>query len=188
MKLDLLKASLEAAPLMRRGEYAYFIHQLTDSIPPIEPRLLAEVCEAIKERADLDVDYIVTMEAMGIHVSAVLSQITGLPFNIIRKRQYGLPGEIELNQRTGYGGSKMYLNSVRRGDVVAIVDAVVSTGGTLIATIEALRAGGAVIKDAVCVIERGGGVEAVRKATGFKVKTLAKIDVGERVTVTGTLD
>lgn len=183
-----MKASLEAAPVMRRGEYVYFIHQLTDSIPPIDPRLLAEVCEAIEDCTDLDVDYIVTMEAMGIHISAVLSQRTHLPFNIIRKRMYGLPGEVELQQRTGYGGSKMYLNSVERGDVVTVVDAVISTGGTLIATIEALRVAGAVVKDVVCVIERGDGVEAVRKATGFKVKTLARIDVGEKVRVTGTLD
>jgi adenine phosphoribosyltransferase len=188
MTLELLKKSLEDAKVMERGSYRYFIHPLTDSIPPIQPALLREVCEAIGSHADLDVDYIVTLEAMGIHVSAVLSQMTGLPFNIVRKRPYGLPGEIVLDQSTGYSRGSMYLNSVRKGDVVAIVDAVISTGGSLVATIGALQKAGAVIKDIVCVIERGDGVRKVREATGFTVKTLATVEVGEKVRVLRMMD
>jgi adenine phosphoribosyltransferase len=183
MTLKLLTESLLAAKVMRRGEYRYFIHPLTDSIPPIEPALLREVCEEIAGRADLDVDYIVTMEAMGIQLCAVLSQMKGLPFNIIRKRPYGLPGEIVLDQSTGYSKGSMYLNSVRRGDVITIVDAVISTGGTVIAAVGALERAGAIVKDIVCVIERGDGAERVRQATGFRVKTLAKIEVGDSVRI-----
>jgi adenine phosphoribosyltransferase len=188
MTLELLRESLLSAPVMERGQYRYFIHPLTDSIPPLQPELVKEVCSAIKRNADLDVDYMVTMEAMGIHICAVLSQMTGIPMNIIRKRQYGLPGELVIDQNTGYSKSAMYLNSVKRGDVVTIVDAVISTGGTLTATIGALQRGGAIIKDIVCVIERGDGVGAVYEATGFKVKTLAKIEVDDKVRITRTID
>ena len=188
MKLRLLNESMEKAPVMKRGPYSYFIHPLTDSIPPLRPELVREVCESIKEHARLDVDYIVTLEAMGIHISAVLSQMTGLPINIIRKRQYGLPGEIVMDQSTGYSKGAMYLNGVRKGDRVMIVDAVISTGGTLIAAIRALKNAGAMVEDVICVIERGDGVEKVRQSTGYKVKTLIKIDVTERVKVLGTID
>jgi adenine phosphoribosyltransferase len=188
MKLKHLKESLENAPVMKRGQYTYFIHPLTDSIPPIQPELLKEVCDAIKEKSKLDVDYIVTLEAMGIHISAILSQMTGLPFNIIRKRQYGLPGEIIMDQTTGYSKGNMYLNSVKRGDVVTIVDAVISTGGTLTATIKALQNAGAIIEDIICVIERGNGVAEVEKATGFRVKTLVKIEVAEKVRIVKMID
>jgi adenine phosphoribosyltransferase len=125
---------------------------------------------------------------MGIHIAAVLSQLTGLPFNIIRKRPYGLPGEVVLNQSTGYSRGNMYLNSVKKGDVVTIVDAVISTGGTLTAVINGLRKAGAIIKDIVCVIERGEGVREVEKATGFKVKTLVMIDVNNKVRILETID
>ena len=179
MKLDLLVESLRKAPVIERGKYRYFIHPLTDSIPPLEPELLKEVCDAIVEAADLDVNYIVTMEAMGIHIGALTSQMTGLPLNIIRKRQYGMPGEMVLNQTTGYSKGSMYLNNVKKGDVVTIIDAVISTGGTLIATINALKSGGALIKDIVCVIERGDGVSEVKDATGFEAKTLVKIEVDD---------
>jgi len=188
MKLELLVESLRKAPVIERGEYSYFIHPLTDSIPPLRPELLKEVCTAIVEAADFDVNYIVTMEAMGIHIGALTSQMTGLPLNIIRKRRYGMPGEIVLNQTTGYSRGSMYLNNVKKGDVVTIIDAVISTGGTLIATINALKMAGALIKDVVCVIERGDGAMAVEEATGFQVKTLVKIDiVDNRVKILKTL-
>ncbi|MBU0761400.1 MAG: purine phosphoribosyltransferase family protein [Candidatus Altiarchaeota archaeon] len=183
MKLELLRKSMEDAPTIQRGKYRYFIHPLTDSIPPITAQLMREVCEAITEIADLDADYILTMEAMGIHISAVLSQMTGVPVNIIRKRKYGVEGEIEIAQETGYSQTKMYLNNVRKGDVVTIVDAVISTGGTLTATLSALTEKGAIVKDIICVIERGEGVENVRKKTGYDIKTLVKIAVDERVQI-----
>lgn len=177
--LLLLEESLRKALVVRRGEYNYFIHPLTDTIPPLEPNLLSEICDGILKEAATDVDVIVTMEAMGIHIAAVLSQKTGIPFNVIRKRQYWLPGEIMLDQQTGYGKAKMYINGIKKGDRVLLVDAVVSTGGTLIAAIGGLRKAGAVIKDVVCVIEKGDGRRVVAKSTGVEVKTLARIEVSE---------
>lgn len=188
MSLNLLIESLRTAPVIRRGQYQYFIHPLTDSIPPLAPELVREVCESILEHSNLDSDYILTMEAMGIHISAVLSQMTGLPVNIIRKRGYGLPGEIVLDQSTGYSRGAMYLNNVEKGDRITIVDAVISTGGTMKAAILALQGAGAAVKDAICVIERGEGVEEVANATGIRVKTLAKILVSQKVDIVKTID
>ncbi|MFH0860298.1 MAG: hypoxanthine/guanine phosphoribosyltransferase [Candidatus Altiarchaeota archaeon] len=181
--LEMLKKSLEEAPVMKRGEYSYFIHPLTDAIPRIQPELLDEVAEAIIENSEMDVDTILTMEAMGIHIAAAISLKTGLPFNIIRKREYGLPGEVVLDQSTGYSKGKMYINDIRKGDKVTIVDAVISTGGTLNAVIKGLERIGAEIKDIICVIERGDGVKKVMKETGYKVKTLVKIEVDGNVKI-----
>ena len=188
MSLERLKKSLEKAKVMRRGKYKYFIHPLTDSIPPIEPALLKQVCEKIIQVADLDSDYILTMEAMGIHVSTLTGYLADLPVNIIRKRPYGLEGEVQLKQETGYGRSKMYLNNVEKGDIVTVIDAVISTGSTLTATLDALVEKGAIVKDVICVIERGGGVKKVAENTGFHVKTLAKIEVGEKVKILSLID
>ncbi len=173
----LLEKSLLEAPVIRRGEYEYFIHPLTDAIPALRPELLLEVCDRIVEVANSGAEKIFTMEAMGIHIAAVLSQKTGLPMNIVRKREYGLPGEIILDQSTGYSKGKMYINAVESGEKILIVDAVISTGGTLIAVINALKKKGVEVTDVACVIERGDGVGKVFKETGVRVKTLVKIDV-----------
>lgn len=182
-KLPLLVESLLNSQVVRRGEYSYFIHPLTDTIPPIEPELLDEICSALSSIVNTDADVIVTMEAMGIHVAAVLSQKTGLPFNVVRKRQYWLPGEVVLDQETGYSKGRMFINGIKRGDRVLLVDAVISTGGTLVAVLKGLKTIGARVVDVACVIERGEGARVVREQTGFYVKTLVKIDVDSRVRI-----
>lgn len=175
----MLRETLAKSLVVRRGEYDYFIHPLTDTIPPLRPELLDEICEAIIEIADTRVDVIVTMEAMGIHLAALLSQKTKVPFNIVRKKQYWLPGEVVLDQETGYSKGRMFINGIKKGDKILLVDAVVSTGGTLVAVVNGLKKIGAEIRDIVCVIEKGDGRRVVKKKTGYDVKTLVKIEISE---------
>ena len=177
--LEILKRSLYDAPVFKRGDYNYFIHPITDGVPETRHELIREVVCHIIRIADLDVDKIVTVEAMGIPIGGALSLVTDIPLVIIRKKMYGLPGEIEVSQVTGYSKSKIYLNGIKKGDRVIFVDDVVSTGGTAIAVMKALEAAGAVIKDAVVVIERGDGAERVR-SLGYPLKTMVRVDVDEK--------
>ena len=102
------------APVFKRGEYDYFIHPITDGVPEIRPDLIREVTANIVRIANLDVDKIVTVEAMGIPIGIVLSILCDIPLVIIRKRKYGLPNEVEISQVTGYSRSQLYLNGINR--------------------------------------------------------------------------
>jgi adenine phosphoribosyltransferase len=177
--LERLKKSLFEAPVFKRGEYNYFIHPITDGVPEIKPDLIREVASHIVRIADLDVDKIVTIEAMGIPIGIALSQITDIPLVIVRKRKYGLPGEIEIGQVTGYSKSQLFLNGVKQGDRVTVVDDVVSTGGTLLATLGGLKAAGAQVKDVIVVVQRGEGAEKLRRQ-GYNIKTMVKVDVNDK--------
>lgn len=178
MALEKLRESLRESPVIKRGEYNYFINPLTDGIPRLEADILKDVTDEIKKVVDLgDIDLIVTIESMGIHIAAALSLASGLPVNMVRKKQYWLPGEVVLDQSTGYSKGKLYVNDVPKGTRVIVVDAIVSTGGTLVAVLNGLKKVGAVVKDVVCVLERGDGVNRVKEETGFDVKTLVKVDV-----------
>ncbi|OPY50109.1 MAG: Hypoxanthine/guanine phosphoribosyltransferase [Methanosaeta sp. PtaU1.Bin060] len=177
--LERLKKSLLDAPVFRRGEYNYFIHPITDGVPEIRPELIREVVGHIIRIANLDVDKIVTVEAMGIPIGVALSIITDIPLVIIRKRKYGLPGEIEVAQVTGYSKSQLFLNGIEKGDRVIVVDDVISTGGTLLATLESLKVAGASVQDVVAVIRRGDGVTRLR-SKGYQIKTMVEVDVGEK--------
>ena len=176
--LERLKKSLLEAPVFKRGDYNYFIHPITDGVPEIRPELIREVVGHIVRIADLDVDKIVTVEAMGIPIGIALSIITDIPLVIIRKRKYGLPGEIEVSQVTGYSRSQLYLNGIEKGDRVIVVDDVISTGGTLLATLQSLKVAGAVVKDVVVVIQRGDGAERLREK-GYEVRTMVQAEVDE---------
>lgn len=171
--------SLVNAPIIKRGEYNYFIHPISDGVPSIEPCLLEEIADHIREIADTNVDFILTIEAMGIPVGSVLSLKTGLPLSIVRKRPYFLEGEVELSQSTGYSKGSLYINGLKKGDRVLIVDDVISTGGTLSVLIKALQNMGVEISDVVAVIGRGVGTDKLEEL-GVKPKILVSIEVGEK--------
>ncbi|MFO7619510.1 MAG: hypoxanthine/guanine phosphoribosyltransferase [Thermoplasmata archaeon] len=175
--LELLKSSLENAPVIKFQDYDYFVFSIADGIPSIEPELLNEVIDAITERIDGNYDRIVTAEAMGIHLAAGLSLKIGKPFTIIRKRRYGLPDESEFEQVTGYSSRKMYINGLKRGDRVLLIDDLISTGGTLIGILRALDQIGVEVADVVIVIDKGNGKAKVEEKFGIKIKTLVSIDI-----------
>ena len=177
--LERLKKSLLEAPVFKRGEYNYFIHPITDGVPEVRPELIREVTGHIVRIADLDADKIVTVEAMGIPIGTALSNICDIPMVIVRKRKYGLPGEIEVSQVTGYSKSQLFLNGINKGDRVVVVDDVISTGGTLLAVLKSLKIAGAIVKDIVVVIRRGDGVARLREE-GYEVKTMVDVEVDEK--------
>jgi adenine phosphoribosyltransferase len=176
--LELLVESLETCPMVKRGKYNYFIHPITDGVPIVEPALLREVCSAMLKMLDLDhVDKIVTVEAMGLHIGAVLSTITDIPMTVMRKRVYNLPHEVPVHQTTGYSKGELYLNGVYKGDRVVIIDDVVSTGGTMRALLQALEIAGADVVDVCIAIQRG------TPDIGRPYKALVQVEVDDKVHV-----
>lgn len=176
----LLRRSLVEAPIVDFAGYQYFVHPLTDGIPAIDPALLAEMVDEILGRVDLrGVDRIVTVEAMGIPLSTALSLRTGLPVTVIRKRRYGLPGEQEIGQRTGYAKGTLYMNGLARGQRILFVDDVISTGGTLAPLLRAFREAGIHVADIVVAIEKGEGRAHVERDFGVRIQTLQRMAVRE---------
>ena len=187
--LDEVKKSLEASPIVKKGEYNYFVNPISDGVPAMEPKMLRELALSVHKHADLDIDKIVAVEAMGIHLATALSLTTDIPFVVIRKRQYGLEGESEVYQKTGYGSSNLYINDLHPGEKILLIDDVVSTGGTLIALIDTLKDLGLDIKSIVAVIEKGEGKKIVEKETGMDVLSIVKLDVVDgKVVIESTIE
>ncbi len=183
--MDRLQESLREAPIIEKNGYHYFVHPISDGVPMLKPELLREIVIKIIRKAKLeDVDKIVTPAAMGIHISTAVSLMTDIPLVVVRKRQYGLDGEVSLSQVTGYSESEMYVNDVYDGDRVLLLDDVLSTGGTLEALTGALEDIGADVVDAVAVIKKVGGENKI-EGSEYDVKTLINVDVidGEVVVV-----
>ncbi|MFB6310749.1 MAG: hypoxanthine/guanine phosphoribosyltransferase [Salinirussus sp.] len=175
--MERLATSLREAPIVRKGEYHYFVHPITDGVPPLEPALLREVAVGIIKRADLtDIDVIVAPEAMGIHLSTAVSLMTDLPLVVARKRSYGLDGEVSVAQITGYSEATLYLNEIDAGDRVLILDDVYSTGGTLAALTDALDQIGAEIADVIVAIRKVGGEKAL-DGSPYEPTSLIDVDV-----------
>lgn len=188
--MDQLADSLRSAPVVEKDGYHYFVHPISDGVPMLRPELLREIVIKIVRKADLtEVDKIVTPAAMGIHISTAVSLMTDIPLVVVRKRKYGLDGEVSLSKATGYSESEMFVNDVYDGDRVLVLDDVLSTGGTLAALTSALEEIGAEITDLVCVIKKEDGPNELA-AAGYEAKTLINVTVedGDVVVVDATGD
>ncbi len=91
----------------------------------------------------------------------------GIPFLIVRKatKDYGTEGRIE--------------GVYEAGERVLVVEDVVTTGGALIAAIEALRAADLVVETALCVLDREEGGNEALAALGVRLEPLfRRADLG----------
>jgi adenine phosphoribosyltransferase len=172
-----LKRSLEKAEIIRIGQYHYFIHPISDGIPELEPDLLEKVANVAAGLIDPRCDRILTVEALGIPIATAISLRMRKPMTIVRKKRYGLPGEVSVQSSTGYATHTLYLNGVKRGEKVAFVDDVLSTGGTITAVARAVKLAGAKFCDAIVVIEKGGNRARVEKELGMNIKSLVKVEI-----------
>jgi adenine phosphoribosyltransferase len=186
VKEDLRKAKVVK---IRQGRnfYDYIVNPLSSGVPEIPSQALWGCAYEMARILDLEgADKIMVPEAMGFHIGAAMSMVTGLPLLMIRKRPYFLKGEVGITKKTGYEVSRMYINGVRKGDRVVLVDSIIATGGTLISIIQALKQMGVKIQDVAAVVERKGlnGVREIKEQTGVRVKTLLSVEIVEgKVTV-----
>ena len=169
-----LLKSIGDSEIMEINGYQYFIHPLSDGIPSIDPELLNEAADLMISKCDFDCDLIVTAETMGIPIATAVSLKLGIPYTVVRKRKYNLPGEVDISQRTGYSKNSMYINGVKKGDRVVVIDDVLSTGGTMKAMLDALfnRIGCTVVDAAVVFNKNFMSGDEIFEEFGIKVKSL----------------
>ena len=100
------------------------------------------------------------LELGGVPLATMLSSVTGLPAFFVRKepKKYG-------TERVCEGGEIA-------GRRLVIIEDVVTTGGQIVLSAQDLRAEGAVVEHAVCVIDREGGGGDVVGAEGIALHAL----------------
>jgi orotate phosphoribosyltransferase len=125
-----------------------------------DPNLLQSICEQLTELIPAGVDVLAGLELGGVPIAAVLSQVTGLPTLYVRKKpkQYG-------TCRLAEGGELSGRN-------LLLVEDVVTSGGQILESTAELRSRGAVVKHALCVIDREAGGAAALADDGVSLHPL----------------
>ncbi|MCK5029825.1 MAG: purine phosphoribosyltransferase family protein [Thermoplasmatales archaeon] len=179
MRLAMLKKSLKEAQIVKKEKYDYVIHPITDGIPEVKPELLEEVTFEMQKLLEScgQIDKLVTIEAMGIPLATALSLNMNIPFVIIRKRKYDLPDEISVEQKTGYSKSQLYINGLKRGDRIAIVDDVLSTGGTLKAVLTTLKTMGVIVRCVIIAVDKSNIAKKIMDETNVNIQSIINIEV-----------
>jgi len=115
------------------------------------PELLLEICKHLLEILPKDFDVLAGLEMGGIPITVILSQLTGKPVCFVRKKakEYGT---CNLAEGADFFGKK-----------ILVVEDVVTSGGQLVLSSRELRDKGAIITNAICVIDReSGGRESLK--------------------------
>jgi orotate phosphoribosyltransferase len=154
-------ALLEGDFVLRSGKRSthYFDKYRFETVPellgPIGERLAAAVREHEPEAVRLGAP---ALGAVALAASASLA--AGLPFVIVREaaKQYGTANRLEGVHEAG--------------EVVCVLEDVVTSGGALAEAVAALREAGLVVRNAVCVVDREeGGVDALARI-GVRLRSL----------------
>ena len=146
-------AYLEGDFLLRSGKRSryyldkYRFETRPDLLKPLGERIARQVREHAPEAARL-----AGPELGAVALAAAASLESGLPFLIVRKAA------------KEYGTSKQIEGPYEEGENVCLVEDVVTSGGALLESIEALRGAGLVVHTAVCVVDREeGGADALAR-------------------------
>jgi orotate phosphoribosyltransferase len=110
-----------------------------------DPELLRTIAEAMTTLLPADVDALAGLELGGVPLATMLSQLTGHPTIFVRK------------QAKDYGTMQLAEGGDVAGKRLVVVEDVVTSGGQVIESTKALRALGASVDTAVCVIDREAG-------------------------------
>ena len=119
------------------------------------PELLGELGRRIAAAAHdhaPDARLLAGPELGAVALAAAASLASGLPFVIVRKaaKDYGTSNRVE--------------GAYEAGAIVCLVEDIVTSGGALLESVEALRAAGLTVRTAVCVVDREeGGVAALAR-------------------------
>jgi len=146
-------AYLEGDFVLRSGKRSkYYLDKYRFETRPELLRPLGERIAAVVQEHAADATRLAGPELGAVALAASASLASGLPFLIVRKaaKEYGTTKRIE--------------GVFEPGECVCVVEDVVTSGGALLESVEALREAGLVVHTAVCVVDREeGGADALAR-------------------------
>ncbi len=146
-------ALLEGDFVLRSGRRSsYYLDKYRFGTRPDLLRSLGEAIAATVAEREPDAVRLAAPELGAVPLAAAASLESGLPFVIVRSeaKEHGTANRIE--------------GLFEEGECVCLVEDVVTSGGAALAAIEALRAAGLRVSNAVCVVDREeGGVDELAR-------------------------
>jgi orotate phosphoribosyltransferase len=157
-------AYLEGDFVLRSGRRSrYYLDKYRfETQPDVLGALGTAIAEAVGE-VEPDAARLAGPELGAVALAAAASLAAGLPFLIVRK------------EAKGYGTGNRLEGVFDEGELVCLVEDVVTSGGAAVEAVEALREAALEVRNAVCVVDREeGGVEALA-ATGVRLRALFRV-------------
>lgn len=163
---------VENSKVYNLGTYQYFVFPFK-GIFPINQRLLREIVDLMKLKISSETTKIFTFMVDGIIVALPIALETNKSLVIARDFHYNLPNVISFLQKTKYYKRKMYFTGLVKSDKINIVDAIISSGRTILSAIDKLEKIGCEVKGVHTVIDKVDyGGSNLLKQKGYKFFSL----------------
>lgn len=152
------RAHLTGTFTLRSGatSHEYFDKYRFEADPP----LLRAIAEAMLPLIPEETEVLAGLELGGVPLAVMLSQLSGLPTAFVRK------------EAKPYGTCRLAEGAEIDGRNVLIVEDVVTSGGQVVISTGELRAAGALVEHALCVIDRQAGGPEALAAAGVALRPL----------------
>lgn len=134
----------------------YFDKYLFES----EPALLADIAEALASLLPAGTEAVAGLELGGVPIATMVSQSSGVPTRFVRK------------QAKEYGTCRLAEGGDVDGLRLVVIEDVVTSGGQVIESCDALRAAGATVTSVLCVVDREAGGSEALAAHGLALSAL----------------
>ena len=142
----------------RKSDYYVDLRAVTTN-----PEPLKKVAVAMAEHVS-GCQKIAGVELGAIPIATALSLETGIPFLMVRK------------QKKDHGAGKLVEGALAAGEKVLFVEDTVTTAGSLIKAINAVRELGGLVDTAIVIVDREEGAREALAAIDVKLISLASIE------------
>ncbi|PJA88292.1 MAG: hypothetical protein CO139_03880 [Candidatus Moranbacteria bacterium CG_4_9_14_3_um_filter_36_9] len=116
--------------------YEYFVYPYK-GITPINDKEIKYLAKTIASKIPKDVDLIFSVETDGIFTALPVAMLLGKPLVVARSFDYKMPKSFHFTQKTGYHERELYFYlDPQKIEKVAIIDCILSTGGTIRASMD----------------------------------------------------
>jgi orotate phosphoribosyltransferase len=160
---DLVRMLLDAGAV-RFGDFTLASGEKSDIYIDVkrawpDPARLEMLARALSERVGTE-PRLAGMELGAVPLVVAVALATGRPFAILRKAV------------KEHGTKQAFEGEIPRGERVLLLEDVITTGGTLVRSVEIIRGAGGVVDRALVVLDREAGATERLAAIGVKLESL----------------
>ena len=141
----------------------YLDLRVVPSDPQAYRLAVAAYVALVKELGEKNFDVVAGVATAGVAISSPLAYLLEKPMVYVRKEQ------------KGHGLGRLVEGAVRPGWRALVVDDLVTTGGSMISAVGALKRDGCVVRDAVVLVDRLEGGKKNLAAEGVRLLAFADI-------------
>ncbi len=158
------------------GTYHYFVWPYK-GISPIEPEELDALVSLLESRLPRHYDLVFTFQTDGEILAVPLALRAGKKLVVCRDVPYEMPDPMIITQHTRYWTRDLYCERLYAHQQVVIVEALISTGSTVIEAVRQIRKCGAEVAGVIAVVSKidYDGEEKIKQETGLECSVLLRV-------------